>query len=68
MTSFLKKMMLTIFHPKVAMNLTWAVLGFLTCTATPREKELGSATLLMTSFSHAAFSAALYLAAKPKAS
>ncbi|EDR16201.1 uncharacterized protein LACBIDRAFT_291947 [Laccaria bicolor S238N-H82] len=38
-----------------AMNLTWSLLGFLTC-AQPVEKDLGSATLLMSSMSHAVFS------------
>jgi hypothetical protein len=37
------------------MNLTWSLLGFLTC-AQPAKKGLGSATLLMTSMSHAVFS------------
>ncbi|KAF9463731.1 hypothetical protein BDZ94DRAFT_1308628 [Collybia nuda] len=43
-----------------AMNLTWAVLGFMTCL-TPLEWGLGSATLLMSSLNHASFSLALYL-------
>ncbi|RDB19855.1 hypothetical protein Hypma_013090 [Hypsizygus marmoreus] len=47
--------------PIFAMNLTWAILGFLTC-ATPHELGLGSATLLMSSFNHLAFSIALYFA------
>ena len=37
------------------MNLTWSLLGFLTC-AQPVEKGLGSATLLLSSMSHAVFS------------
>ena len=37
------------------MNLTWSLLGFLTCVQ-PVETGLGSATLLMSSISHAVFS------------
>ncbi|CAA7259415.1 unnamed protein product [Cyclocybe aegerita] len=43
-----------------AMNLTWALLGFLTCIS-PKELGLGSATLLMTTLNHTVFSLALYL-------
>jgi hypothetical protein len=43
----------------VAMNLTWAVSSFLTCL-TPSTWGLGSATLFMTSLTHATFSIALY--------
>jgi len=45
--------------PVFAMNLTWAILGFLSCV-TPRAWGLGSATLLLTSFTHTAFSITLY--------
>ena len=44
----------------VAMNLTWSLLGLLTCALTPLEWNLGSATLLMSSMDHAAFSALLW--------
>ena len=37
------------------MNLTWSLLGFLTCVQ-PFDKGLGSATLLLSSMSHAVFS------------
>jgi hypothetical protein len=47
-------------RPAVAMNVTWATLAFLTCL-TPPEWGLRSATLLMTGFTHASFSAALYI-------
>jgi len=46
--------------PILAMNATWAVLGLLTC-ATPIAWNLGSATLLMSSLNHLAFSAALFM-------
>jgi len=39
------------------MNLTWAILGLITCAFTPEEWGLSSATLLLTSFSHTAFAA-----------
>ena len=45
---------------QVAMNLSWSILGFLTC-ATPKAWGLGSATLLMTSINHALFSLVFYL-------
>ena len=44
----------------VAMNLTWSILGLLTCVLTPLDWNLGSATLLMAGLNHAAFSAALW--------
>jgi hypothetical protein len=46
------------------MNLTWSILGFVTCAFTPLEWGLGSATLLMTTLNHAAFSVALWVALK----
>jgi hypothetical protein len=55
-----KKKIPTVFMCQVAMNLSWAILGFLTC-ATPKAWDLGSATLLMTSINHALFSVVFYL-------
>jgi len=46
--------------PIFAMNLTWSLLGLLTCALTPLDWNLGSATLLMSSLNHAAFSALLW--------
>ncbi|KIM38746.1 hypothetical protein M413DRAFT_75784 [Hebeloma cylindrosporum] len=48
-------------HPMVfALNVSWAILGLLTC-ATPKAWGLGSSTLLMTSVNHALFSLVFYL-------
>ena len=55
-----KKRFPLFFMCQVAMNLSWAILGFLTC-ATPKAWGLGSATLLMTSINHALFSLVFYL-------
>jgi hypothetical protein len=55
-----KKVILTVSMCQVAMNLSWAILGLLTCT-TPKAWGLGSATLLMSSINHALFSLVFYL-------
>ena len=55
-----RKIPTTVSMCQVAMNLSWAILGFLTC-ATPKAWGLGSATLLMTSINHALFSLVFYL-------
>lgn len=55
-----KRKIPTVSMCQVAMNLSWAILGLLTC-ATPKAWGLGSATLLMTSINHALFSLVFYL-------
>lgn len=58
--SIRKKALLTVSMCQVAMNVSWAILGLLTC-ATPKAWGLGSATLLMTSINHTLFSVVFYL-------
>ncbi|KAF8076929.1 hypothetical protein FPV67DRAFT_1665167 [Lyophyllum atratum] len=44
-----------------AMDVTWAALALLTCLATPRAWKLGSATLMLSGYDYALFSAVIWL-------